>query len=52
MDWFLNFLIKLLGGFLTAGAILGIRMNSSTGWIIGSLSIGLALLFSPKLGAK
>lgn len=53
MQWIQNFLVKILGAFLTS---YGILMTQQTplepGWIIGFFTIGLALLFAPKIGKK
>jgi len=55
MEWILNLLIKILGGFLTAYALAGALLrptNAPFGFVIGLLTIGLALLFAPKIGKK
>ncbi len=59
MKWGLNFLVKILGAFLTSISVYGtINMYSCVtcdhplGWSIGALTIGLALLFAPKIEMK
>lgn len=53
MDWVVNLLVKVLGGFLTAFALYGAILRGSaiaTGWFIVLLTVGLTLLALPKIG--
>jgi hypothetical protein len=53
MKWLLNFVVKLIGGFLTAYGVLMTKQDPiSPAWVIGFFTIGLALLFAPKIEMK
>jgi hypothetical protein len=54
MNWILNFLVKLLGAFLTSMGLFSLVAGkyASIGWVIGFLTVGLALLFAPKIEMK
>jgi hypothetical protein len=50
MKWVLNFLVKVLGAFLTSYGILMTQQTPvSPGWVIGLFTVGLASLFAPKI---
>jgi hypothetical protein len=53
MAWGINFLVKILGAFVTSYGI-GMTQQTpvQTGWIIGLFTIGLALLFAPEIKMK
>jgi hypothetical protein len=57
MNWAINFLIRVLGAFLTSFGILGVYQmvrypDTSPAWVVVSLTIGLALLFAPEIKKK
>ena len=53
MKWGLNFLVKVLGAFLTSyGILMTQQAPIQPGWVIGLFTVGLALLFAPKIEMK
>lgn len=53
MEWGLNFLVKIVGAFLTSYGILMIQQTPvQPGWVVGLFTVGLALLFVPKIEMK
>ena len=57
MEWLLNFLIKILGGFLTSFGLVGFYQmignpDTSPALMVIFLTIGLALLFAPEIKGR
>ena len=51
--WWLNFLIKAAGGFLTAWGLMMLSQSPlQPWWILGFFTIGLGLLFAPEIGKE